>query len=819
MSNRLAVTRGGKSKAQLYTGDPFERPNPKQGATRVLAWGVAAAMLGVGSAVLLGWGTGLWQIAVLYGGLLIGFVAMRVTWSLARIGGVSNLGSSRSLLLTAINAQSGALAVTDPSGKLICANLAYGKLCAGYPSPMDLGGDDPALRQRLADACRAAEADGLGRATLPPVQDRPDLTLSCRLAKDPAKLFVWSLEPGPIAEALETATSLVTGSATGMLDTLAVPALAADAQGRILGVTRAAAALAGRAPEQLLGHPMRDIMRMENRQLFLLSPSGEPLPVKVREAKLGAADDGEAPAYIFLLDDLRGAAVAVGNEPSAQNLTVPDFLDALPLGLALADKDGRLLFANRAFRKVTKADLETRVTYPSDLVADEDKAPVSDLVRRVGSGGAAQELLIRLRGDAEHPVSLAAAPASGVAPATLVLTLRDNSEQQRLQLQVAQVQRMQAVGQLAGGIAHDFNNILTAIIGFCDLLLTRHPPGDASFADINQILTNANRAAALVKQLLAFSRRQTLRPSVVAVTDLLSEQITTLKRLIGERVTLDVVHGRDLGLVRVDPSQFYQVIMNLVVNARDAMPEGGRVTIRTSSLTSADLPRHGGRLVPRGDYVVIDVGDTGCGIPQENLAKIFEPFFTTKEVGKGTGLGLSTVYGIVKQTGGFIFAESEVGKGTTFVIYLPVHAAPAALPAAPVNEPVVDLWGNATILLVEDEDAVRTFAKKALEKKGYKVLAAASGEQALEVLDEEGAGIDLLVTDVVMPNMDGPALVEQVRKTHPSLKVIFISGYAEETLRKSIDSPDVMFLPKPFSLKELAQAVKGALTGDSGQPT
>jgi two-component system cell cycle sensor histidine kinase/response regulator CckA len=370
---------------------------------------------------------------------------------------------------------------------------------------------------------------------------------------------------------------------------------------------------------------------------------------------------------------------------------------------------------------------------------------------------------------------------------------------------------MQAVGQLAGGVAHDFNNLLTAMIGFCDLLLLRFRPGDPSFADIMQIKQNANRAANLVRQLLAFSRQQTLQPRVLSITDVLVELSHLLRRLIGENIELKVVHGRDLGVVKVDQGQLEQVIINLAVNARDAMTAGGSLTIRTSNATTTAPIRRGLEVMPPGDYVLIEVTDTGIGIPKENLERIFEPFFSTKEVGSGTGLGLSTVYGIVRQTGGFVLVESEPGHGATFQIYLPRHqASDAAAQRVDSGETSSgDLTGAGTVLLVEDEDPVRLFSARALRNKGYRVIEAKSGEAALELITEGKEHIDLLVTDVVMPKMDGPALIRRVRQIHPDLKVIFISGYTEDSFRKRLDADsEIHFLPKPFSLKQLAGKVK-----------
>ncbi len=421
-----------------------------------------------------------------------------------------------------------------------------------------------------------------------------------------------------------------------------------------------------------------------------------------------------------------------------------------------------------------------------------------------------------LAGDGEHGARfyINAVEEGADGEDVVIVNAIDITEQRVLERQFAQSQKMETVGKLAGGIAHDFNNVLTAIIGFSDLLLANHRPSDPSFQDIMNIKQNANRAAGLVRQLLAFSRRQTLRPQVLQLGDLLSDLSILLTRLLGENVRLEVVHGRDLWPIKADLNQFEQVIVNLAVNARDAMPSGGTMTIRTQNLPAAEAAKFPYRPLPRADYVLLEIEDTGTGIPPEVQSRIFEPFFSTKEVGKGTGLGLSTVYGIVKQTEAFIYFDSVVGKGTTFRLFIPRHVAAAGEVAA-VAEPEVkisDLTGSATILLVEDEEAVRSFAARALTSRGYKVYEAASGVEALEVMAEAGGGIDLVVSDVVMPELDGPSLLRELRKTRPDLKIIFISGYAEEAFKKNLPEGEIFhFLPKPFSLKQLAIAVKETL--------
>jgi two-component system cell cycle sensor histidine kinase/response regulator CckA len=498
------------------------------------------------------------------------------------------------------------------------------------------------------------------------------------------------------------------------------------------------------------------------------------------------------------------------------------FFENAPVGVALIDPGGRLTETNAAFRKSIGVDRETAAGRPlADFTAPEDREDLPQRLRALaaetGARDAPQRLALRLRGlaGAETAVAVFARPLDEVAGAegATILHFLDVTEQRRLESQFAQSQKVQAVGQLAGGVAHDFNNLLTAMIGFCDLLLLRHQPGDSSFADIMQIRQNANRAANLVRQLLAFSCQQTLQSKVLDASEALTELSHLLRRLIGAAIELKVVHARDPWPVRVDQGQLEQVIINLAVNARDAMPQGGTLTIRTSNAARARPERHGDEEIPAGDYVRIDVEDTGTGIPPEILGRIFEPFFSTKPVGSGTGLGLSTVYGIVRQTGGFVTVETALGKGSTFSLLLPRWTGPAGAEGG-TAEPARrrDLTGAGTVLLVEDEDAVRLFGARALRNKGYKVVEAKTGDAALDVVREMGPEIDLLVTDVVMPQMDGTALIREARKLFPALKVVCISGYAEEQFRQTLEGFEhVLFLPKPFSLDQLAAKAKEAL--------
>lgn len=421
-----------------------------------------------------------------------------------------------------------------------------------------------------------------------------------------------------------------------------------------------------------------------------------------------------------------------------------------------------------------------------------------------------------LSGTNKIPVSIYIASAPN-DPLKRWAYLVDISARKSLEDQLLQSQKMQAIGQLAAGVAHDFNNLLTTIRLNTDELLGRHPIGDPSYRELHDINTSVNRASATVKKLLAFSRKQTLRMQALNVTDTLSDLSAPLKQSLGERVRLNLVHGRGLPPIRGDKSQLDTVLLNLCVNARDAMEAqgGGQITMTTSSVDRAALEQDGIKNVKGDAFVLLTFADTGEGMPDEVKAKIFEPFYTTKEQGKGTGLGLATVYGIIEQSGGYLTVESEMGVGTTFRIYLPV-ADKVDDNHAPVRKSIdvkpVDLTGQGTILFVEDEVSVRTIAAKTLRKRGYKVIEAGDGEEAYEILEDGDYQFDLMISDVVMPSMDGPTLLKKGRPLLGDARIVFISGYAEEEFSDLLsEEPDVTFLPKPFTLSELAEKVKSEI--------
>jgi len=573
-------------------------------------------------------------------------------------------------------------------------------------------------------------------------------------------------------------------------------------------------------------------VKTEVLDLDLKTRSGRPLPVRLYH-KVAYGADGAAGASRTLV--LNRARDEDADPQRAAEVRFMRFFHNSPMAIAAVDRSGRVARSNALFARMFQGALKGEGDRSIlSVVAERDRPALEAMIRKAADGQgdiAPVEVSLAGNGDRWANFYVAAVEDGDRDVEAAIVYAIETTEQRRVVNERDTAEKMKTVGQLAGGIAHDFNNVLSAIMMATDFLLNAHKPTDPSFEDIMQIKQNTNRAASLVRQLLAFSRRQTLRPQVLDLGEALSDLTMLLRRLLGEKVTLDMVHGRDLWPVKVDISQFEQVIVNLAVNARDAMPEGGRLTLRTANVTPAEAGAFAYKGMPEAEYVLVEVSDSGVGIAPEIIDKIFEPFFSTKEVGKGTGLGLSTVYGIVKQTGGFIYVESEVGKGTTFRIFLPRHVpgaeeavphlteseAPAlsgALTAVSEASRAVsaDLTGRGTILLVEDEDGLRGLNARGLASRGYTVREAANGVEAMEVLEELGGEVDLVVTDVVMPEMDGPTLLKALRERKPGIKIIFVSGYAEEAFEKSLPENETFeFLAKPFTLKQLVAAVKNAM--------
>ena len=717
-------------------------------------------------------------------------------------------------LVHALAAQaSEALAVTDRGGALVCANDRFEALFGGFFAPPELPVGDVGV-SALSAAERTAWRDGEAHSV---IATGRGMRVTAKVERAGGEMLVWRFVGAQAVDLVSQVQGVIVGPQGDRLGGAGIMTVMLAPDGRIRAANRVfrlraqgheEAAVEGRDFARFLITDSAGLVRFEREGL-----SGTPL----RVLQIPFLEGEEVPMLVALLDEENAAlttpAPAIGGNAASH---VRSLIEMLPVGMALIDRDGRFVHMNDAFVRAVRINAANPPLYPGDLVVREDKGPLADAIRRfAGGAGHATDMAIRLQDLPEEPVAITIAGARGLGDAAVLITLKDSGEEGKLKRQVAQATKMQAVGQLAGGVAHDFNNILTAIIGHCDLMLMRHSPGDSDYDDIQQIRANSNRAASLTRQLLAFSRQQTLRPQVLQLPDVISEVSNLLKRLLGETVTLVVKHGRNLGPVRADPGQLEQVVVNLAVNARDAMlaknpSGGGTLTIETMSVSAADVRRMDEDVLPVGDYTGLRIADTGTGIPPEIIAKIYEPFFTTKEVGKGTGLGLSTVYGIIKQSGGYIFAESEPGQGAAFTIYLPVHNAPEPAPRAAPRAKPAETWGSGTILVVEDEDMVRAVAERALARQGYTVITAENGEAALEMLET----IDppqLLISDVVMPVMDGPSMARRVRARFPDLPILFMSGYAEEQLRRSIDLDNVAFLPKPFSVQQLAEATRDIL--------
>ncbi|HJV41352.1 cell cycle histidine kinase CckA [Caulobacter sp.] len=607
--------------------------------------------------------------------------------------------------------------------------------------------------------------------------------------------------------------------AEGFIDALSEPAGLAAPDGRVLAANAAWRALMGdrrRLPKGVAGsslfaalvqarngemgegvlhaggvdHTARVSRLVGGRLLIRLTPVVGPEPVVAPAAPTPMAERAAPPPSTldaFAGASPFGAALLEGLEPFKSRV-----LEANPALTAMTGAKAGMMFGE-LIDAASRAEAETRL-----------------------AEGRAGPYEVRLARDPTRIAHLYLYRAEG----RLVAYMIDVSEQKQMELQLAQAQKMQAIGQLAGGVAHDFNNLLTAIQLRLDELLHRHPVGDPSYEGLNEIRQTGVRAADLVRKLLAFSRKQTVQREVLDLGELISEFEVLLRRLLREDVKLITDYGRDLPQVRADKSQLETAVMNLAVNARDAVRAakgGGVVRIRTARLTRDEAIGLGFPAAD-GDCAFIEVSDDGPGIPPDVMGKIFDPFFTTKPVGEGTGLGLATVYGIVKQSDGWIHVHSRPGEGAAFRIFLPIYDAPAGVVAAQATaEPVKpraarDLSGAGRILFVEDEDAVRSVAARLLRARGYEVLEAADGEEALLIAEEHAGTIDLLISDVIMPGIDGPTLLKKARGYLGTAPVMFISGYAEAEFSDLLEGETgVTFLPKPIDIKTLAERVKQQL--------
>ncbi|MDJ0514265.1 MAG: response regulator [Methyloceanibacter sp.] len=765
------------------------------------------------------------------------------------------------------NLPHGAL-IGDSSGRVFYANRAYRELLgldaeAPVPAPDRAFGGNPYLAEPIFRLARAAQQ---GRTLkeefrLPPPGELEDETNIeprwFRISVQPmpldtgssrkGQLTVWQVDEVTQAHIREETSFAKVQAAIDYLDNAPAGFFTADSSGRIeylnatlaqwlkLDLTETAAkrpqlsdimskdsasllASAGRGDSQAAGRSPSQSAAQGGVRRFdidLLRTDGTTMPVRV----LHRLPRGNQLAHVLILS--RGPGEA--EEAGTAELRFTRIFQSSPFAIATVDGGGAVSGTNAAFSRLfaTDASAEPGKTQLENLVDEGSRQAVRKALDAAIAGqGMIDAIDVTFAGPEPRSGRLYLSSIAGKedkSEAVIAYAL-DTTEQRELEAQFAQSQKMQAVGQLAGGIAHDFNNMLTAIIGFSDFLLLNHRPTDPAFQDIMNIKQNANRAAGLVRQLLAFSRQQTLRPQVLQLGDVLSDLSILLDRLLGENVELSLDSAGDLWTVKADLHQFEQVIINLAVNARDAMPDGGKLAIRTENVGETKSREVGGSHMPPGEYVMIEVQDTGTGMTEEVKQKIFEPFFSTKEIGRGTGLGLSTVYGIIKQTGGYVYVDSNLGKGTAMRVFLPRYVEGAAeVDQEPAKldrkaEKPKDLTGRGTLLLVEDEDAVRSFAARALGTRGYEVLEASTGAEALEVFEEHDGKVDLVVSDVVMPEMDGPTLLKELRQRNPGIKIIFMSGYAEDAFKRNLDENEEFgFLQKPFDLKTLAATVKSAL--------
>jgi len=764
-------------------------------------------------------------------------------WSL---GTSQNAGAFGDVLRHAIDRLPQGRLITARDGSTVYANPAFHRLMplnAGkgdLQSIIELLEGDFALSEfkRLQDNARLGIADYAEVPIRRLGQPREWRRIRVVPMEKPAKMILWQFHDITAQREMERAHHQETRQFFDFLDNLPIGFFSSDQHGRFQFVNQTLGDWLGVAPEALRATGMgfvdfvQDMPSSPDGIIGVRSHDGQTFDVRVRQTEQYDPQGRFVHnRCVVLREGIETAPAPVSHRPATSlhktglgyDPRVRWLFNEAPIAIVILELDKTVRDCNRAFLKMLGRHNEAVVGRALfDQIKPDYHEDATRQLGKVAMGGVAA-----VRFDVEMltakgrvlTVSIFAGHMEDEAGRHngLVLHFIDATEHRDLEIQFTQAQKMQAIGQLAGGIAHDFNNVLTAMTGFCEILLERHPQDDPDHQELQQIYQSANRAADLVRQLLAFSRKQTLRPQVVDVSEVISDLSGMLNRSLGETVQVRMDYGRDLHAVRVDTGQLEQVIVNLTVNAGHAMKGDGTVHIRMSNQRVPEPIEQTHDTMPAGDYVLIEVEDTGYGIPPENLAKIFEPFFTTKDVDEGTGLGLSTVYGIVRQTDGYIFVDSIVGKGTKFSIYFPpVDGDQGQLIQETKKQPdlfeQVDLTGTATVLLVEDEDPVRMFGSRALSSKGYHVIEASSGDMAWSIMQEKAGDIDLIITDVVMPGMKGPDMVALVRDIVPDIKVIFMSGYAEDVIPEGIENdPTIHFLPKPFKLKDLTYKVKEVL--------
>ena len=837
---------------ETYPQPAVDRPGSSSGLWRVLllaVFFVAAAVVfsAVGDRLSAEW-------ILLFLGTLVVIGVFCLFALAAGMFRIARTDKERGLANAMVDSLPYGAVVADREGRVVYANAAYGKMGSqmeGEPpvSVPRLFVSSPEASEAMYRLTRAARE---GRAAYEDIRLPGPLVGGARRGKGPTwyrvrvlalppvddgrNLTLWSVEDISRDRDTQENIFLELQRAIDYLDHAPAGFFSADAQGRVqyinatladwlgydlaefrAGSIKLSDIVRGDGAGLLLGGRRDGEIRTEIIDIDLVRHDGTSFPVRLlhRVARLAEGDLGETRTLV--LDRSKGTDTE--EELRAAEVRFSRFFNNTPFAIAALDAEARILRTNAPFMRTFGNEMGVRATEGlplTELLGVDARQKLAEAVMQAaGNKSSIEPVDAVLSGKGERSVRLyvSSVENAGDSPETAIVYALDTTEQRQLEQQFAQSQKMQAIGQLAGGVAHDLNNVLTAIIGFSDLLLINLRHADPTFKDIMEIKQNANRAAGLVRQLLAFSRRQTLRLEVLDIPELVNDLTVMLKGLIGETINFSVDHAADVWPVRADRNQFDQVIINLVVNSRDAMPDGGRVTVRTRNIGAAEIAAYSYRGLPDADYVLIEVEDTGSGMTPEVMEKIFEPFYTTKDIGKGTGLGLATVYGIIKQTGGYIYPESIVGQGTTFRIFLPRHVVAVAEIAAVTGPPRVrDLTGHEHIMLVEDEESVRAFSARALQSAGYTVHVASTGAEALDILKAIDGRVDLLISDVVMPEMDGPELLGHVRRMYPGVKVIFVSGYAEEGVRKDLEEDmTVEFLPKPFSLKQLAAKVKSVL--------
>ncbi|MBB5517601.1 response regulator [Amphiplicatus metriothermophilus] len=788
-----------------------------------------------GFALLLAAGAALNQHApALLAGAMLRRAAGRGGAEAARLAGADML-AALGLAEKTLDADPDARLVTRRDGVVVYANAAYLALAreagvigpAGLPPRIDrLFAQQGPEATKLFRLCRAAKSAAAAEEIIHQLIGvkgggaRRRFEVSVRPIPGAEDYVAWRLRELPLEENQHDALAAAYAD-------FPRPVLALERSGQIawanaalrerLGAGRGASA---HIDELVLGETadlVRALWRVDQspQKARLRGPGGEPADGTFCAFRRGGVGEGFVCVELALEEE----------KEKEETVSVSGDIAEAPFGVAVVEgefgRDARIVEANRAFTEVfggAKKNAPLSRSFPPESL--EELA--AEIRRRAASGGAPKPVEVTLgAGAAARAFAVYARPVrrrrGGYGARRTMLYSVDVTDRKRMQDEHAQDQKLKAIGRLAGEVAHDFNNLLQVVLGNCERLMLRHPAGDPAYRDLVLIRENAQRAANMTKQLLAFSRKQTLKREVLSITEILRDFARFLDRAIGEKVKLELVNGRGLPLIRVDRNQLETAIMNLAVNARDAMgAAGGVLTIRTRLVPAAEIETLGLAGLAAQDHLLIEVADTGPGVPREIADKIFDPFFTTKEEGKGTGLGLSTVHGIIGQMDGAIVLGENDGPGAVFRIYLPAHQGEPEIEATAAAGHM-DLTGAGRVLVVEDEDAVRNFVVAALEDCGYEITAVGDGEEALDVIAEEAGAFDLLITDVMMPAMDGPTLVEHARADLGlKAKVIFMSAYAEAALREQLDAiEEAGYIQKPFTLKGLAAKVKETLAGEA----